>query len=513
MNQFVSQMYHLSVVGESFIGGRPENQDDYGAIETPLGFLAVICDGMGGGPGGKTASYIVKNEVFRVVSSSSPQASRQEVLMRAVSVANETLEKKMREVPSLIGMGSTLVALLINSKSAIVAHLGDSRCYKIRNQKVRFRTNDHSLVGELVQKKTLTEEQARVSQQSNVITRGLGSTSNHVPDIHELKYRAGDRFILCTDGVWGVMPHKQLIQRLTAETDAVTLVKNLATEIDLIGINNGGHHDNHTMLVVDMMENAEGTFGGLKSSCLSLTPGQIALGALLIASVLLNAFLLVKNSSMPSAEEYENTLKELQRLQVIEKRYDFLKSADNNSFKQMFIQLTDKNDSLQNCIDGFEQNIAQLQREIEILKTERAKVKPAVKPASKPSVGKKTTKKNSFRSSYESISDVPSKSPKALRDEIASLLEGVGKIEGSDMGETVKKKQNQVNIAIKILSELDAATKGKNQSTIEAIKRELSSTKTDVLKVMEKSKGKFVSTRAALSKLDLLKRKLEKIKI
>ena len=236
----------------SMQGGRPENQDDQGYIDTPVGFFFIVCDGMGGGPGGKTASYIVKTEMARVLCGCTPQTPRDHALKMATAAANDALEERMRQVPSLVGMGSTYVAVLISGQSAFVAHAGDSRCYLLRGKSVLFRTRDHSLVGELVEKKALTEEQARVSPQSNVITRGLGSTSNHVPAIEEVPYRRGDRFVLCTDGVWGSMPHPALLKALTARTDVQTAVQNLSVEVDRIGFANGGGHDNHTLAIIEM---------------------------------------------------------------------------------------------------------------------------------------------------------------------------------------------------------------------------------------------------------------------
>ena len=119
-----------------------------------------------------------------------------------------------------------------------------------------FRTQDHSLVGELVRKKALTEEQARTSPQSNIISRGLGGVSNNIPEITEIPYRKGDRFVLCTDGVWGSMPHKILLQRLTAKSSCEAIVHNLSSEIDSLGNAHGGFHDNHTLAIIEMGENS-----------------------------------------------------------------------------------------------------------------------------------------------------------------------------------------------------------------------------------------------------------------
>lgn len=256
MIQIVSHQYGVEGVGISMQGGRTENQDDMGCLETPLGLLVVVCDGMGGGPGGKTASYISKATVFRVFEQCSELSSPSDVIKKAIDEANNEIEAQIMMMPELKGMGSTIVLLLISEKSAFVAHLGDSRCYQIRDGKVVFRTKDHSLVGELVASGALTEEQARTSSQSNIITRGIGSATNQVAEIEEIPYRRGDRFVLCTDGVWGIMPHTDLQIRLTNRQDISSLVKNLSAEIDQIGFSQGNHHDNHTIAILEIKKDS-----------------------------------------------------------------------------------------------------------------------------------------------------------------------------------------------------------------------------------------------------------------
>ena len=256
MTDLRSDIVSLHGVANSMIGGRPENQDDFDFLDTPLGFLCIVCDGMGGGPGGKTASYLAKYEISMAICQCNSSTPRENALKMAIAKANEAIEEKMREVPSLNGMGTTVVAILINQESALVAHAGDSRCYQIRNGKCIYRSHDHSLVAQLVEKKVMTEEEARISPQANVITRGLGSTSNHVPEIDVLSYKKGDRFIICTDGVWGSMPHKELLQRFLQKISVSYMVTNLSQEVDQIGNSKGGGHDNHTIAVVEMNSNS-----------------------------------------------------------------------------------------------------------------------------------------------------------------------------------------------------------------------------------------------------------------
>lgn len=252
MNQFASAtaLYHGSV--DTLIGGRSENQDNFGYAETPLGYLVVVCDGMGGGPGGRTASYVAVTRFMRAVQEANSMSSPEDTLKRAVALTQEALVAEMNANPALRGMGSTLVAVLFAPQAAWVVHAGDSRCYRMSGGKMRFRTEDHSLVGELVQHGTITEEQARKSPQSNIITRGLGSLSNNTPTIDEVPYKRGDRFFLCTDGVWGIMPQPNLLHRFASVQDTASLVERIQTEVDQLGVAHGGGHDNHTLAIVQV---------------------------------------------------------------------------------------------------------------------------------------------------------------------------------------------------------------------------------------------------------------------
>lgn len=257
MDIIKSDIVSLHGAAISMIGGRPENQDDMAYLDTPLGFLIIVCDGMGGGPGGKTASSIVKQVIAETICECSPQTPRDHALKMAAARAHQTLEEKMQENFTLSGMGSTFVAALLNNQSAVIAHSGDSRCYRLHGKKCVFRTQDHSLVAELVRKKVMTEEDARQSPQANVITRGLGSTNNHVPEIDEIPYKKGDRFVLCTDGVWGSMQHQELLKEFTQAKDLQQLLSDLSTQVDKIGFSKGGGHDNHTIAMFELEKDSQ----------------------------------------------------------------------------------------------------------------------------------------------------------------------------------------------------------------------------------------------------------------
>lgn len=243
--------------GQTRQGGRRENQDSMLSAQTPFGLVVTVCDGMGGGPGGKTASSIAVREIVAGISEASAEDERLNIVIKAVHRANMAIYETACQQPPLQGMGSTATVLLINEHSAIVAHVGDSRIYQLRGRRKAFRTFDHSMVFDLVRQQVITEEQARLSAQSNVITRALGLRPEIDVEAHELPYEKGDRFVLCTDGIHGTMPERELIKMLAHHGSPLPVVlDNIATTIDDLGRDNGGGHDNLTIAIVDTKINS-----------------------------------------------------------------------------------------------------------------------------------------------------------------------------------------------------------------------------------------------------------------
>jgi PPM family protein phosphatase len=239
------------------IGGRKENQDSLGFFETNHGLLIVVCDGMGGAKGGSTASKLAIETIFEQVGKTQ-QHEPEQILTEAIKQANQILYLTGNSNPDLQGMGTTVAALLINEEKATVAHVGDSRVYQLRGSQKVFRTFDHSMVFELVKRGTLTEEQARLSAESNVILRALGTK----PDVEielsrNIPYMEGDRFLLCSDGISGAMPEKELLKLIRKKKSVDIAAESIAHEVDLIGINNGGNHDNLTAALIELKSNSK----------------------------------------------------------------------------------------------------------------------------------------------------------------------------------------------------------------------------------------------------------------
>ena len=471
MISIVTNNYHLHGFAYSNIGGRPENQDSFAVQETPLGVLVVVCDGMGGGPGGKTASRIARTEIVNTVMAYANGASRQEALKVAIGRAHEAIVKEMARIPQLQGMGSTAIAIIINNQSAVIACLGDSRCYRIKKGKVAFKTIDHSLVAELVKRKVITEEQARTSPQSNVITRALGTTSNQVPDIFEVAYKKGDRFVLCTDGFWGSMPEPQLVSMLASQSDMASLVNNVASTVDCLGMECGGGHDNHTMAIIEMDDNSILKEGMDKSTKILFA----VLCGLLTISVIMNVVLLMKprgNEYLTVIDNQNRTIEDLGKYKI---RYEEIVSNGNKDLVEVVEEYRIQADSMQEIISD-------LRLEIDSLK--------AVIP--QPQAKEKKTeevKQNKETSSVNSDLEKALVAMKNLKD-----------YKNSNMNTTLKEKEKFRKQALELFKQLKGKYGNLSSATINSICDKLNDKV--IVEIMLDRDNKYISTKRAKETID-----------
>ncbi|MGN1229401.1 MAG: PP2C family protein-serine/threonine phosphatase [Prevotella sp.] len=291
---YTDDITNLVAFAESRIGGRQENQDSYGWAKTPFGYLVTVCDGMGGGPGGKTASNIAVKEIIDSVIAADREQKPGNIVIQAIRKANMAILEAGNENPKLQGMGSTATVLLLSDNSAIIAHVGDSRVYQLRDGKKIFRTFDHSVVFEMVKQGVITEEQARLSSQSNVITRALGIQPDLEVELNEVPYLKGDRFVLCTDGIHGVLVEKDFVKILSNKKRTVgSVVDDMATLVDNTGRSGGGGHDNLTLAVVETNTNSKLKTTMTKQTRLTL----LVLAAVCAVSIALNISQAVGKSS------------------------------------------------------------------------------------------------------------------------------------------------------------------------------------------------------------------------
>ncbi len=299
---------------DSRIGGRKENQDSAGLRDTKLGYLIVVCDGMGGMQGGSVASQIAVQTILETVASADMQANPSMTLIKAIRNANMAIIEEGQNDPNLQGMGTTVTALLLTPYSALTAYLGDSRIYQIRNGEKVFRTFDHSMVFEMVKEKVISEEQARLSDQSNVIMRALGITPDIEVEVVERPYRKGDRFVLCTDGFWGAMPEDEFIRYLSEKKSIDKILDSMANIVESIGRNSGKEYDNLTAAILEINSNSI-----LKEKMNRKAKVLIAILAIfLMISVALNVFFFMRTSV---DNKQKSVGKELNKEEVDNKLY------------------------------------------------------------------------------------------------------------------------------------------------------------------------------------------------
>lgn len=237
---------------ESRTGGRTENQDFYGTAQTQYGELIVVCDGMGGHNGGRHAAETAVQIILEDVTKSD-DGNLDNTLHTAITKANTAIWDESQTNKKFKGMGATVVALLLTPEKAICCHVGDSRIYQLRKGEILHRTFDHSHVFELVKAGLISEEQARLSEKSNIITRALGIHSTvDIEIINNLPYQIGDRFLLCTDGISGAVLENELVEMVSGNNKVEKIVTDLVEKIDAIGHTNGGKHDNLTAALVEI---------------------------------------------------------------------------------------------------------------------------------------------------------------------------------------------------------------------------------------------------------------------
>ena len=245
--------WHCSLCIDSRQGGRDENQDSCGYKETPFGFLVVVCDGMGGGPAGANASILAVQSIIQEVDKAAQAQTPSVVLKNAIIATNVLLRRTIKEHRELMGMGTTCVAALFSTNKVTVAHVGDSRLYQFRNGKQLFKTADHSVVGEMVRRGEITEEDARRAENSNVITRSLGISDTLEVEMNILSIIPKDRIVLCTDGVWGMLNEKELTESICQKERVEIIVPNLLDRIELLGNNEpNSSYDNLSLGIIQI---------------------------------------------------------------------------------------------------------------------------------------------------------------------------------------------------------------------------------------------------------------------
>lgn len=239
-------------------GRRRENNEDSFCIREDLG-LFLVADGMGGHVGGEIASRLVAEEVERFVAATDPARGAADEaaqgagsrsgdrLSASLNEANRKLADRIAADASLHGMATTAVALLADGESVAVAHVGDSRAYRYRSQRLTRLTRDHSWVEEQISAGVLTPDAARRHPWRHVVTRAVAGMADMEVEVTDLSLEPGDRILLCSDGLSSVVTDAGIAAVLQDAHPPAELCGELVSRA-----NAAGGPDNVTVVLVDV---------------------------------------------------------------------------------------------------------------------------------------------------------------------------------------------------------------------------------------------------------------------
>jgi serine/threonine protein phosphatase PrpC len=253
----------IEVASLSDVGCQRENNEDALSYWEPKsdaeferkGRLALVADGMGGYEGGQEASRLAVETVQDIYDHDAASDPR-DALLKGFRVAHERIRQYAEAHPEFHGMGTTCTALAVNDFRLYFAHVGDSRLYLLRADSISRLTRDHSYVGRLVESGVLRSDEAEHHPQRHILTAALGAGGEVEADapITPLVLESGDTLVLCTDGLWGLVPEPEILEvvsRRAATAACAELVKmarerggpdNITLQILRLSVNGGSRH-------------------------------------------------------------------------------------------------------------------------------------------------------------------------------------------------------------------------------------------------------------------------------
>ncbi|MBM7855746.1 protein phosphatase [Desulfohalotomaculum tongense] len=225
---------------------RPDNEDNL-LICADIG-LFVVADGMGGHQAGEVASREALLCLEEQVRKMLPEAGdRGQMMIQAMHRANKHVYDLASKNAGLHGMGTTVTACLLGDKEVLVAHVGDSRAYLLRDNKITQVTDDHSLVGELVKNGSITEELAQIHPKRNILTQAVGVLPSIDVDLYRIPLHKDDKLLLCTDGLTNHLKGSEINEIVNNSRDLNDAVKKLANA----ALEQGGT-DNVSIILIEI---------------------------------------------------------------------------------------------------------------------------------------------------------------------------------------------------------------------------------------------------------------------
>lgn len=240
----------MNILAKTDIGkAREMNQDCYyipGPDEELK--LYIVADGMGGYNGGDVASNLAvftsKKYIYENVKQNMQEEDIKQLLINAIYAANKAVFEKSQSTEELEEMGTTLDICFIYNNKMYIGHIGDSRVYKIKENKIEQITTDHSYVQKLLKEGSITEEEAKNHPKRNMLMKALGTQENEEPDIYMLNLETGDIILMCTDGLTNLVNEEDVCEIITQDIHK-------SHEILIETANKKGGMDNITVIIIE----------------------------------------------------------------------------------------------------------------------------------------------------------------------------------------------------------------------------------------------------------------------
>lgn len=267
----MSDQKNITTVLRTNKGRVRDHNEDFIAEAPELG-LVVLADGMGGHNAGEVASELAVRTILDSVRAGWPYLSEiksgqaapeVELLRKSVEIAHTAIREKADTDPQCQGMGTTAVVCLVRDERVIIAHVGDSRLYRLRSGKLKQITQDHSLVEDLIAKGFYSREEARDNVRRNILTRALGSGDSIVVDLLNEQVAVGDIYLLCSDGLTDMVPDEEICLTLDKFSDSL---EQTADQLITLANKNGGKDNISVVLVhVEQITTGKNLYQSLKA--------------------------------------------------------------------------------------------------------------------------------------------------------------------------------------------------------------------------------------------------------
>jgi protein phosphatase len=246
------QLHKLTACSLSDVGRVRDHNEDAFFTDTERR-LFIVSDGMGGAQAGSLASEVVVKMLPKMIEERADdvgELSSNEIrlfLRRTIIELSQLLRKESKNALGIKGMGATVVLAMVHRKHVYIAHMGDSRGYLFRNSRLTRLTKDHSIVGILLRHGDITEEEAKKHPAKGRLSRYVGMEGEIYPDVRAIIFNKGDRLLLCTDGLSGMLSDKAIEESLQEEHSDPQAACRALVE----AANTAGGEDNISVVIVD----------------------------------------------------------------------------------------------------------------------------------------------------------------------------------------------------------------------------------------------------------------------